>query len=64
MRFRYSNFLLASFLFLLTCKLLSAQAVSGTILGTVTDPTGAAVPNAQVTIDSHRSKCNPHLRHQ
>jgi hypothetical protein len=27
-----------------------AQAVSGTIVGTVTDPTGAAVPNAQVTI--------------
>ncbi len=29
---------------------LHAQAVSGTILGTVTDPTGAIVPNAQVTI--------------
>jgi hypothetical protein len=29
---------------------LHAQAVSGTIVGTVTDPTGAAVPNAQVTI--------------
>ena len=27
-----------------------AQAVSGTLLGTVTDPSGAAVPNAQVTI--------------
>lgn len=27
-----------------------AQAVSGTLLGTVTDSTGAAVPNAQVTI--------------
>ncbi len=29
---------------------LHAQAVSGTIVGTVTDPTGAAVPNAQITI--------------
>jgi hypothetical protein len=29
---------------------LLAQAVSGTILGTVTDPTGASVPNAQVTV--------------
>jgi len=27
-----------------------AQAVSGTIVGTVTDPTGASVPNAQVSI--------------
>ena len=27
-----------------------AQAVSGTIVGTVTDPSGAVVPNAQVTI--------------
>lgn len=29
---------------------LFGQAVSGTILGTVSDPTGATVPNAQVTI--------------
>src|SRR6266568_713115 len=26
------------------------QAVSGNIVGTVTDPAGAAIPNAQVTI--------------
>jgi sporulation protein YlmC with PRC-barrel domain len=38
------------FILLFSCRFLSAQAVSGTILGTVTDPTGAAVPNAQVTI--------------
>ena len=42
-------------LFFLGCTLLLsvglyAQAVSGTILGTVTDPAGAAVTNAQVTI--------------
>ncbi|MBB5056842.1 hypothetical protein HDF16_001527 [Granulicella aggregans] len=29
---------------------LHGQAVSGTIVGTVTDPTGASVPNAQITI--------------
>ena len=28
----------------------SAQAVSGTILGTVTDPTGAVISNAKVTL--------------
>ena len=32
------------------CLSLHAQAVSGTIVGTVTDPTGAIVANAQVTI--------------
>jgi hypothetical protein len=37
-------------LFLLGNASLHAQAVTGTILGTVTDPTGAVVPNAQVTI--------------
>jgi hypothetical protein len=31
-------------------RFLHGQAVSGTIVGTVTDPTGAAVPNAQITI--------------
>ena len=36
--------------FLLAGSHLYAQAVSGTILGTVTDPGGAAVTNAQVTI--------------
>ena len=43
--------LLALFVFSLTgATLLHAQAVSGTILGTVTDPTGAVVSGAQVTI--------------
>ena len=42
-------------LFFLGCTLLPsvdlyAQAVSGTILGTVTDPGGSAVTNAQVII--------------
>src|SRR5271165_6618752 len=41
---------LASCAVLLVGSHLYAQAVSGTILGTVTDPGGAAVANAQVTI--------------
>ncbi|KAA6461181.1 TonB-dependent receptor [Acidobacteria bacterium AB60] len=33
----------------LVCQFSSAQAVNGTVLGTVTDASGAAVPNAKVT---------------
>src|SRR5581483_7112322 len=38
------------FVCLLACAPAIAQGVNGTIRGTVTDPTGAAVPNATVTI--------------
>ncbi len=38
------------FLSLFTSSHLHAQAVSGTIVGTVTDPSGAVVANAQVTL--------------
>jgi hypothetical protein len=41
---------LAACAFLLAGSRLDAQAVSGTIVGTVTDPGGAAVTNAQVVI--------------
>jgi hypothetical protein len=50
MRIRYSSLALAFAIFLFSCSLLNGQAVSGTILGTVTDATGAAVAKAQVTI--------------
>jgi hypothetical protein len=33
-----------------SASLLHAQAVSGTIIGTVTDPAGAAIPNAKISI--------------
>src|SRR3954453_22013823 len=41
-----------SFFSLLLCmsQLATGQAVNGTVLGTVTDTTGAAVPNAKVVI--------------
>ena len=41
---------LVSFPLISAAKLLSAQAVSGTIVGTVNDATGAVVANAQVTM--------------
>jgi Carboxypeptidase regulatory-like domain/TonB dependent receptor len=40
---------------LLTTQLLSAQAIKGSLLGTVTDSTGAAAPNATVTITETRT---------
>ncbi|MES2390950.1 MAG: carboxypeptidase regulatory-like domain-containing protein [Acidobacteriota bacterium] len=52
MRIRNSSVALAilAFLLLVVGTLAHGQAVSGTIVGTVTDPTGAVVPKAQVTI--------------
>lgn len=47
--FRNASVLLA-FLCLAITPRLAAQAVSGTIVGTVIDPSGAAIPNAQVKI--------------
>jgi len=50
---RTLKFALPIFVFLLCVpgiRQIHAQAVSGTIVGTVTDPTGAIVSNAQVTI--------------
>src|SRR5712691_810130 len=53
----------AFFVSLLLCSPLPrlfGQAVSGNITGTVTDPTGAAVPNAEVLItDSDRGTRYP-----
>jgi hypothetical protein len=50
MGFTVRNFAVVSILFFLFTSGLRAQAVSGTILGSVQDPTGAAVPGAAVTI--------------
>jgi hypothetical protein len=50
MRRFYTSVSSAFFLFALSATLLFGQRNFGTITGTVTDPTGADVPNAQVTI--------------
>lgn len=42
-------------LFLATCVPLLAQVPTGTISGTITDPTGGAVPNATVTLQNVES---------
>ena len=42
--------LLLSFLFLVCANAALAQDITGTIVGTVTDPSGSAVPGAQITI--------------
>jgi hypothetical protein len=39
-------------LFTLLCGLASAQTITSTLLGTVTDPTGAVVPGAQIEISN------------
>jgi hypothetical protein len=64
MRLRFIGLLAILFCLVGLSGTLHAQAVSGTIVGTVTDPTGAAVANAQVTItlvgqsDVHTSVTN------
>ncbi len=50
MRSMWSKWVLVCFLAVFGNLSLKAQAVSGTIVGTVTDPNGAVVPNAQVTL--------------
>src|SRR3954469_24541209 len=50
MRLRNSDVASIALAFLLSAPALQAQAVSGTILGTVQDSSGAAVPGASVTI--------------
>ena len=47
--------LAASLIFLAACvftAFLNAQAVTAKVLGTVTDPSGASIPNAEVTIQN------------
>src|SRR5947209_7814437 len=46
----HSSILFRVILGLFTPRIGSGQAVSGNIAGTVTDPSGAAVPDTQVTI--------------
>ncbi len=50
MRSTWSKWVVVCFLAVSGNLSLHAQAVSGTIVGTITDPTGAAVPNIPVTI--------------
>jgi hypothetical protein len=50
MRLRTFVFLVAAFLVLASGAAVWSQTVQGVITGTITDPTGAVVPNATVTI--------------
>lgn len=50
MRLRFFKFVLLTLILGCISAPLFGQAVSGTLLGTVTDPTGANVANAQVTV--------------
>src|SRR5579864_8981866 len=49
-----SGLVVLSILFVVWVPAASAQAVFGSIFGTVTDPSGAAVPNAKVTVTNVR----------
>jgi hypothetical protein len=47
-----SKFALCTFLMIGTASVLPAQSTNGTLRGTVLDPSGALIPQAQVTISS------------
>ena len=49
-RFRLSSFLIALLSAFICARPAGAQAVSATLLGTVTDSTGAVVPAAAITV--------------
>jgi hypothetical protein len=53
-------FSLCSFLFLLSAIAARAQAGRGSINGTVTDPSGAIVPGASVTLSNHDTGLTEH----
>ena len=50
MKHAFALFATCTALLVVCSPRLCAQAVYGSIVGTVTDPAGAAVPNAKVTI--------------
>src|SRR5580700_6974549 len=47
---RFLNFFLLVLIFIAASQSSKAQAVFGSIVGTVTDPTGAIIPGATVTV--------------
>ena len=49
--YKFITIIALASLLALSCKTASAQATSGTLTGIVTDPSGAVVANATVTIN-------------
>ena len=55
-------FVLLLLAMLIAPALVSEQAVSATLVGTITDASGAVVVNAKVTVNGNQHRCQPQRR--